>query len=106
MSDGSDDDRLALHIKDNAPIADPKSRPVAAFKALHIALAGACKRRELGIDPPSYLRGKLKPLSRRRSGKGDLHAAAYIAICDNPVKKKIAKRGSTAICWRSWKAFP
>jgi len=89
MSDGSDDDGIALDVEHDAPIADAQPCPATPFEPLYVALTGPREGRELDIDPSAHVGGKLEPLPGRRGAEGDLHAG-NIAKCNIAVKIDIA----------------
>src|SRR6266545_3577453 len=90
MTDGDDDDRAALDIEDDAPIADAQPGAGAPFESLYIiALTSSCESQELGIEPPAHIGGEIEPPTRGSGSKDDLHGW-YIADRDIYVKLDIA----------------
>ena len=89
MSDGSDDQRLALDVEDHAPVANAQPRSRTALEPLHVSLTGLGKSLQFGFDPSPNVGGKIEPLPRGRAGERDLHKL-YIADRDT-VRKHIAE---------------
>src|SRR5262249_38521163 len=89
MSDGSDDDGVALDVEHDAPIADAQPCPSTPLEPLYVALTGLREGRELDIGPSAHVGGKLEPLAGRRGAEGDLHAG-NIAKCNIAVEPRIA----------------
>src|SRR5262249_23002780 len=70
MSDGSDDDGVALDVEHDAPIADAQPCPSTPLEPLYVALTGLRDSRELDIGPSAHVGGKLEPLAGRRGAEG------------------------------------
>jgi len=91
MTDSNNDDRVALGVEDDAPIADTQPETGAPFESPYVALTRLRESQELGVEPPANIGGETEPLTRGSGSKDDLHSS-YIAKCDIEIKDDIANR--------------
>lgn len=89
VPDSGNHNRIALDIKDDAPVANPQPRARATLQPLHITPPGLRKRLKLRVDAPPHIGRKPKPLPGSCAGERDLHPDD-IANSDRARKRFIA----------------
>jgi hypothetical protein len=73
MTDGDNNDNVTFGVEYDPPVTHTQPGAGTSFKPLDVTLTGPGKARELGVETPAHVIGKIEPLPCRNGGEHDLH---------------------------------